>query len=99
MLDPTEAEKIKEAEVFKMEFNNLYIKAHELGLMLERTGLNDGSLTYLNEQAIEKINCFVCYLDGIMKLRMECKLLGDLNPLLPNHMIREEQYYLDSIKK
>lgn len=96
-LDPTETTAIKEAERFKEAFNNLFIKATELGIMLERTGLNDGSLTYLSEEVIERINEFIVFLNKVMVLRTQCKLLGTLNPLLPNHMIREEQYYLDSI--
>jgi hypothetical protein len=98
-LDPTETMLIKEAEEFKNSFNHLFIKATELGLMLERTCLENGALKWLNEEAERKITEFICYLDSIMKLRLCCKAMGVIKPLLPDHMIREERYYLSNLAK
>lgn len=96
-LDPTEAELIKTAESFRKDFDNLFIKATELGQMLERACLDAESLKFLNEQVEEKINEFMCYLGRIRELRQKCKALGSINPLVPDHMIREEKYYLSKI--
>jgi hypothetical protein len=97
-LDPVETLLIKEAKYFEETFNSLFIKSVELGKMLERTNLQDGSLQYLNQQADEQISSFIDFLDRIRKLRMRCKVLGTIDPLLPDHMIREEQYYLLNIR-
>ncbi|KNF08974.1 hypothetical protein CLPU_4c00200 [Gottschalkia purinilytica] len=97
-LDPTETIMIKEAEKFEKTFNNLFIKARELGQMLERTCLKNGSLEWLNKEVEIEINNFICFLDKIRMLREECKLLGTLKPLIPDHMIREEKYYLYNVK-
>jgi hypothetical protein len=97
-LDPVEKEHIKEAEEFEKDFNCLFIKADELGKMLERTELTNGVLDYLNEQAFNKITEFIDYLGRIKNLVSQCKLLGVLKPIIPDHMIREEQYYLDNIE-
>lgn len=97
-LDPTETKLIKEAEKFKKIFDNLYIKSDELGKMLERACLQDGTLDRLNREAEEDINEFICFLDNIRKLREQCKVLGTIKPLMPDHMIREEKYYLTKLK-
>lgn len=97
-LDPTEMPLIKEAEEFKKCFNNLFIKSVELGQMLERTCLKNGSLCRLNDEVTVKINNFICFLEKIKKLRENCEVLGTINPLIPNHMMREEKYYLFNIE-
>ncbi len=96
-LDPTENNLIKSAKKFKSDFDTMFIKATELGLILERTGLNDNSLNNFNKQVCEKTKECIIFLNKIMILRVQCKVLGFLNPLLTNHMIREEQYYLNNI--
>lgn len=93
-LDPIEKLLISEARKFEKSFNSLTIKADELSKMLVRTGLNDGALKYINEEVKKEMAEFICYLDKIKELRLECKVMGILKPLVPNHMIREENYYL-----
>jgi hypothetical protein len=96
-LDPVEKMLINEAQEFEKSFNHLALKAEELSKMLVRTCLNDGVLKRLNEEVKKKIGEFICYLDKVRKLRIECKVLGVLKPLIPDHMIREENYYLQNI--
>ncbi|MBZ4647290.1 MAG: hypothetical protein PWR27_999 [Petroclostridium sp.] len=98
-LDATETILIKEAENFKNTFEHLFIKATELGQMLERTNLNNGSLEWLNEQVEKNIEDFIHFLSKIRDLRKKCKAMSTLKPLFPDHMIREEQYYLSNIKE
>lgn len=97
-LDPTEYLLKKDADEFKNTFEHLSIKATELGIALDRAELSDGALKYLNEEVEKKITEFICYLEKIEDLRSECKALSFLNPLFPNHMIREEIYYLSNMK-
>lgn len=96
-LDPVEKLLIIEAQAFEKCFNYLAIKAEELDKMLVRTALTAGALKHLNEEVKEKIEEFICYLDKIRKLTSECKVLGVLKPLIPDHMIREENHYLHKI--
>lgn len=96
-LDPIEKTLIEEAHEFEKAFNSLTIKAEELGKMLERTCLSDGALEHLNEEVKKKIGEFICYLNKIGDLRVKCKALGVLKPLVPFHMMREENYYLHKI--
>lgn len=93
-LDPVESGYIQEAEEYKESFEKLYIKAVELGLMLERTCLSDGALDHFNNEVERKINAFVGFLENVRERRVRCRLLGVLKPLVPDHMIREERYYL-----
>jgi hypothetical protein len=97
-LDPTEKMLINEAQEFEKCFNCLFIKAGELGKMLERTGLDDGALKYLNEQVEHKMQDFIRFLEKVYLLRAECKAMGTLKPLTPNHMMREENHYLAELK-
>jgi hypothetical protein len=97
-LDPTETVYIKEAEEFKNSFEHLYIKAVELGLMLERTCLSDGSLDHFNNEVERKINDFIGFLENVRERRARCRILGVLKPLVPDHMIREEKYFIAKIQ-
>jgi hypothetical protein len=97
-LDPVEKPLINEAHEFEKCFLCLSTKADELEKMLLRACLNDGALMYLNEEAFVKISEFICYLDKIRRLRLECKALGVLKPLIPDHMIREENHYLKHLE-
>lgn len=96
-LDPIEKSLIIEAKEFEKCFNNLTLKTDELSKMLVRTCLTDGALKQLNEEAMEKIKEFICYLNKIRELLIKCKVLGTLKPLIPDHMMREENYYLNKI--
>lgn len=98
MLDPTEKMLIEEAREFKNTFVNLYIKANELGIMLERTGLSNSTLDQLNNEVKNTMDEFIHYLQKIRRLRALCRTMGTIAPLLPDHMIREERYYLSKIK-
>ena len=97
-LDPTEAQLIMEADEFKKLFDSLFIKAVEIGTMLERACLDNGSLSWLNEEADKKISLFIEFLKKVRKLRMKCRAMGFVKPLVPDHMIREEEYYLSKLR-
>lgn len=93
-LDPIESTLIKEAEEFKRLFNCLFIKLVGLEKMLNRTKSDDGYLKYFNKEAIDTMRDFVSYLEKIKDLRQNKMILGILNPIMADHMIKEENYYL-----
>ena len=100
-LDPTESLLVEKAKEFKTVFTNLSIKADESHIMLSRTGLKDGSLKLLAEEAIEWLEKFICFLEKIKSLRHKCKAMGigSFSPLIPDHFIREHMYFISKIKE
>lgn len=97
-LDPVEFNYIMEAEEFKKTFNHLFLKANELGIMLERTGHANGALMWFNMEVEIRLSTFICFLEKIRELRETCRILGTINPLIPDHMIREEKFFIANIQ-
>jgi hypothetical protein len=97
-LDPNEATLIEEAKTFKASFEQLFLKAIELSQMLPRASLMDGNLNRFNQDVAILLTEFVRYLRRLRELRGQCTVLGTLKPLMADHMIREENYYLNNIQ-
>lgn len=97
-LDPNETELMEEAKSFQRLFSNMFNKAYEMYTMYERTGLQDGILGHFNLQISKVMEGFIKYLEEIKSLRVGCEILGFLPPIIPDHMIREENYYLYRVK-
>jgi hypothetical protein len=99
-LDAVESEFVYIGDKFSKRFRELFIKSYEMYKIFERTGVENGSLLYLNKEVEKEIDKFITYLESVEVLRESCNLLGSgtLKSLIPNHMIREEQYYMNRIK-
>jgi len=99
-LDPIESKYIKEGNEFVLRFDNLFKKAFEMYTMFERTGLEDGGLYQFNHEIEMTLSDFISYLEKIENLKKACKIYstGKMTPLSPNHMIREENYYIYRIQ-
>ena len=96
-LDETEADLLKQAKVFKKLFQDLFIKANEMYGYL-RTGLRQfPALDRLNYQAQNSILLFTEFLEEIKILVQTKRVLSTLMPLIPDHMQREECYYLTKL--
>lgn len=96
-LDDTEKELINKSEAYEKTFTNLYLKAIEFN-GYTRTGICDFSaLRRLNEDADENMTYFKEYLKELEKGIMQKKVLSILSPLVPDHMFREECYYLTKL--
>ncbi|MGE5629500.1 MAG: DUF2935 domain-containing protein [Caulobacteraceae bacterium] len=98
-LDETEKELSKRAEGFETDFQDLFIKSYELKKMLRPAYKDIPAVAFLNEQNMCKIKAFLTYLDMIKELVEEKKVLSELIPLIPDHMIREEHYYINKLKE
>ncbi|AGY76070.1 DUF2935 domain-containing protein [Clostridium autoethanogenum] len=98
-LDPTESILSAEALEFKMKFDMLSVKGNELQMMMMQSESGNEALMLLIEEIEKVMKKFILYLQEILKLRSSCEVMaiGTLNPLLPDHMIREHKYYLDKI--
>jgi hypothetical protein len=96
-LDIVEKELKKISENFAKDFDNLYLKAVEIwGYM--RTGLQQfPAVGRLNNQTEAKMELFKKFLTELETLIRENRILGTLQPLLLDHMYREECYFLTKL--
>jgi hypothetical protein len=93
-LDMEEKSLIQKSQSFQKDFENQYRKVQEFAGYL-RTNLETfPALTRFNLEAERHMEKFMDFLREIDKLLFENALLGTINPLLPDHMLREECYYL-----
>ncbi|KMT20781.1 DUF2935 domain-containing protein [Clostridium cylindrosporum] len=96
-LDDTEKELINKSNIYEKVFTNLYLKSIEFN-GYRRTGLCDfPALRKLNEDADEKMTLFKKFLKELEEGVTEKKVLSSLSPLVPDHMFREECYYLTKL--
>ncbi|KPU45303.1 hypothetical protein OXPF_11960 [Oxobacter pfennigii] len=96
-LDDTERELIKISRNYAKDLEGLYLKAVEMKGYL-RTGKSKfPSLEKFNEDAEMKMLDFKVFLNEIEKLILEKKVLSTILPLVPDHMAREECYYLTKL--
>lgn len=93
-LDFIEADLIDQACRFKIQFQDLYLKALIMNGYLRTELKRFPALNRLNEQAAAAIQSFTDYLDSLRDKRTDRRVLGTLMPLMADHMSREECYYL-----
>jgi len=93
-LDDTEADLKKQSDEFMKQFRDLYDKAVEFNGYL-RTGINEfPALCRYNSEVEIKITLFREFLYKLRELFSTKKALGSIVPLIPDHMLREECYFL-----
>lgn len=96
-LDETEKNLIKESMQYSKVFADLYLKTIEFN-GYTRTGICEfPALKKLNMNADQTMSCFKEFLDKLEKNILEKKVLSTLSPLIPDHMHREECYYLTKL--
>lgn len=95
--DMVEKKLIKQSDEFMKAFEQFFIKAAEIkGYM--RTGLTRfPALERFNHQVEKEIICFTKFLEEIREMEEDKKILSTLTPLMPDHMAREECYYLTKL--
>lgn len=98
-LDAVEKRLIGQAEIFAQHFEGGYEKAVEMAGFL-RTSLTDfPSLRRLNSEAEAEMLYFMDFLTELEQLVLTNQVLSELAPLLPDHMFREECYYLTKLAR
>ncbi|MBP3949952.1 DUF2935 domain-containing protein [Bacillus suaedae] len=87
--------KIKEkSDEFTKDFEHFYLKAVELTGFL-RTNLSSfPALERFNKDVSLEMKLFTGFLDEIEELELSQQALGTFAPLMADHMMREECYYL-----
>lgn len=105
-LDMIEKGLLEQAFRYEIQFNDLYLKSLTLNGYLRTQLFTFPTLERLNEQGNHLINDFLEFLENLRDQRMDGKVLGSLMPLMIDHMVREECYYLwklsqttDNVKK
>jgi hypothetical protein len=92
--DFSEVEIRERSDSFTHDFESLYLKAVELAGYL-RTHLDRfPALDRFNHQVDLEMRLFQDFLNEIQELELSNQVLGALSPLMPDHMWREECYYL-----
>lgn len=99
-LDLSEGILIEEAEKIKLNFEKLLIKASEIEMIVDKTKQKYNSIDYLAQEVIKLMKEFIMYLEKVKKLINDCKIMGmgTLSPLIPDHFIREHEYFISKIK-
>ncbi|EPZ43219.1 DUF2935 domain-containing protein [Alicyclobacillus acidoterrestris] len=93
-VDPSQKQTAAKSEAFRKQFEAYYLKAVEFAGFL-RTQLTDfPALAKFNLDVGLEMKLFSEFLGEIKELRLSDEQLGILEPLLPDHMAREECYYL-----
>lgn len=93
-LDTVEKSSIDQAYRFEIQFQDLFLKSLTLNGYLRTQLITFPSMEKLNEQANRCIKDFAEYLENLRDQRLDSKILGTLTPLMADHMVREECYYL-----
>jgi hypothetical protein len=97
--DMSEKMMIAKAKGFSKHFSDLYAKAVDLAGFL-RTGLQEfPALARFNRESELEIMFFMEFLRELEEMELNHTLLGIMSPLMPDHMFREECYYLTKLSQ
>jgi hypothetical protein len=96
-LDMAEKKWLEQSKLFTRHFDAFYLKAIELAGYL-RTRLTEfPALEYFHQEVEIEMLAFRKFLQEIEEMRLNHQALGVLSPVLPDHMLREECYYLTKL--
>lgn len=98
-LDDVENDLRMISKEFEMDFHDLHMKADEFNGYTRANLMDFPALKRLNHQVEMKIISFMRFLQDIEELRLTKKAVGTLQPLMADHMYREECYYLYHLSK
>ncbi len=93
-LDAVEKRLLHKSEAFEQHFNEFYLKAIELTGYLRTVNKQYPSIVRFHDDVNMEMVIFMGFLKEIEELELSEELLSRLNPLIPDHMYREECYYL-----
>jgi hypothetical protein len=96
-VDEVERDIKKRSHTFTKQFKDLYMKAVEFAGYLRTYVQEFPALDRFNKQVELEMFVFLQFLKEIEELDMDDRLLGTLSPLMPDHMAREECYYLTKL--
>jgi len=96
-LDPVEKTLFYRSENFERHFQNLYLKSIEMAGYM-RTNLKDfPAFRRLHKEVNIEMKLFMGFLNELEEMELTAEVLDRISPLMPDHMYREECYYLTKL--
>ncbi|WP_240040940.1 DUF2935 domain-containing protein [Paenibacillus ginsengarvi] len=96
-LDMVEKRLIEKSHKFEVHFQQFYMKSIEMAGYM-RTQLRDFPAFRRFHQDIDlEMKLFVAFLRELEEMELSAELLDRIAPLVPDHMMREECYYLTKL--
>lgn len=96
-LDAVEKPLIQKSEQFEKHFQQFYLKSIEMAGYI-RTNLKDfPAFRRLHKEIDMEMKLFVAFLNEIEEMELTAEVLDRISPLIPDHMMREECYYLNKL--
>ncbi|MFC5406079.1 DUF2935 domain-containing protein [Cohnella soli] len=96
-LDFVEKPLIRRSQKFEKHFQQLYLKSIEMAGYM-RTGLTRfPAFSKLHQEIDLEMKLFVGFLYELEQMELTAEVLDTLSPLIPDHMMREECYYLTKL--
>jgi hypothetical protein len=93
-LDQTEKQLKHKSDLFTKQFEDFYLKAVELSGYLRANVDSFPALTKMNKDVVLEIELFRGFLAEIEEMGLTKQMLSTFSPLMADHMLREECYYL-----
>lgn len=93
-LDSVEQRLIQKSEQFEKHFNDFYLKAIELTGYFRTMRDHYPALAKFHSDVNVEMAIFMAFLKELEEQGITAEMLSRLNPLVPDHMYREECYYL-----
>ncbi|WP_029192128.1 DUF2935 domain-containing protein [Paenibacillus harenae] len=93
-LDAVEKRLIEKSDKFEKHFNAFYLKAIELAGYMRTMRPHFPALAKFHSDVNVEISVFMKFLQEVEEMGLSAELLSRINPLVPDHMFREECYYL-----
>ncbi|MBE9916082.1 DUF2935 domain-containing protein [Paenibacillus donghaensis] len=98
-LDGVERRLIRKSKEFEQHFNEFYLKALELVGYLRTLKTTYPSIKKFHGDVDVEMSAFMAFLLEVEELDISAELLSRLNKLVPDHMYREECYYLTKLSQ
>ncbi|MFC5451762.1 DUF2935 domain-containing protein [Paenibacillus aestuarii] len=98
-LDLTEHRRKEMSRHFIVQFKDFYIKAVEFAQFLRTNVQQFPALSRLNKEADLEMTLFIEFLRELEEQCLTYETLGTLTPLMADHMLREELYYLKKLSQ
>jgi hypothetical protein len=93
-LDATEKQFKFKSALFTKQFEDFYLKAVELSGYLRANIDSFPALTKMNKDVELEIELFRGFLQEVKEMELTNQMLSTFSPLMADHMMREECYYL-----
>lgn len=96
-LDLMEKRLMEKSKQFEKHFEDLYLKSIELAGYM-RTNLKDfPAFRRFHSEVNVEMKLFVAFLNELEQMELTAEVLDRIAPLIPDHMMREECYYLTKL--